>query len=122
MKDQNSIEEKETKSEKWERGRTLLLESLHKPDDRLRGCAHNQECYHELMEIREEVIEIAKSMKNPHLARPEKAGDKNNLPPVKAINGISVTLLSGALGPHYREDWSEEHIKEWEDYVLSTNT
>ena len=122
MKDQNSIEEKETKSEKWERGKALFLESLYKADHHLRGCSHNQKCYHELMEIREEVIGIAKSMKNPHLARPEKAGDKNNLPPVKSINGISVTLLSGALGPHYRQDWSEEHIKEWEEYVLSTNT
>ena len=41
----------ETKQEKWDRGKTLMLESLHKPDDRLRGCAHNQECYHELMEV-----------------------------------------------------------------------
>ncbi len=40
----------DTKQEKWERGKTLLLESLHKPDDRLRGCSHNQKCYHELME------------------------------------------------------------------------
>ena len=53
----------ETKQEKWERGRTLMLESLHKPDDRLRGCAHNQECFHELMEIREQVIEMTKSIK-----------------------------------------------------------
>ena len=121
MKDQNSIEEKETKSEKWERGRALFLESLYKADNQLRGCSHNQKCYHELMEIRDEVIQIAKSMKNPHLARPEKAGDKNSLPPVKAINGISVTLLSGALGKHYMKDWSEEHKKEWEDW-MSTNS
>jgi hypothetical protein len=120
MKDQNSIEEKETKSEKWERGRTLLLESLHKPDDRLRGCAHNQECYHELMEIREDVIEIARSMKNPHI-QPLKAGDKNSNPPVHSINGISVVVLGGALGPNYMKDWSEEHVKEWEDWV-SINT
>ena len=25
----------ETKKDKWERGKTLMLESLHKPDDRL---------------------------------------------------------------------------------------
>ena len=120
MKDQNSIEEKETKSEKWERGKALFLESLYKADNHLRGCSHNQKCFHELMEIREEVIEIAKSMKNPH-SRPAKAGDKNNDPPVKAINGISVYLLRGALGPHYMKDWSEEHVKEWEDWV-SINT
>ena len=104
---------KETKQDKWERGRTLLLESLHKPDDRLRGCAHNQECYHELMEIREDVIEIARSMKNPYIP----AGNYQGGERVKAINGISVVLLGGALGSHYMKDWSEEHKKEWEDWI-----
>jgi len=35
---------------------TLLIESIHKPDAKLRGCAHNQECYNELMEWRQKVI------------------------------------------------------------------
>tara|TARA_Y100001963_G_scaffold51255_1_gene71697 strand:- start:1136 stop:1315 length:180 start_codon:yes stop_codon:yes gene_type:complete len=35
---------------------TIFIESVHKPDPRLRGCAHNQECFHELMEWREEVL------------------------------------------------------------------
>ena len=35
----------------------LFMESVHKADNRLRGCAHNQECYNELMEWRDEVIE-----------------------------------------------------------------
>ena len=34
----------------------LMLESVMKPDSRLRGCAHNQECFYELMEWREELI------------------------------------------------------------------
>ena len=38
-------------------GLTILIESIHKPDPKLRGCAHNQECYHEMMQWREEVIE-----------------------------------------------------------------
>ena len=54
-----------TQYEKWDRGKTLMLESLHKPDDRLRGCAHNQKCYHELIEIREQVIEMVHNMTNP---------------------------------------------------------
>ena len=116
MKDQNAVLEKETKSEKWDRGKSLFLESLYKADHQLRGCAHNQKCYNELMEIREEVIDLVKNMNNPHLGKPLKAGDKNNLPPVKTINGISVVLLRGALGPSYMKDWSEEHLKEWEDY------
>tara|TARA_B100001996_G_C18531415_1_gene543219 strand:+ start:450 stop:815 length:366 start_codon:yes stop_codon:yes gene_type:complete len=121
MNDQNSIEN-EGKFEKWDRGRSLFLESLYKADHELRGCSHNQKCFNELMEIREYIIDHVRNMKNPHIGRPAKAGDKNNAPPVKAINGISVTLLSGALGPHYMQDWSEEHKKEWEEYVVGSNT
>ncbi len=57
MKDMNSIEGSETKKEKTDRAISLFLESLYKPDDALRGCAHNQKCYDELMEVREIVIE-----------------------------------------------------------------
>ena len=112
---------KETALERWDRGRTLLLESLYKPDSRLRGCAYNQGCYDEMIALRDHVIDLVKDMQNPHLAKPEKAGDKNSLPPVKSFNGISVVLLRGALGKHYMKDWSEEHLNEWKEYV-STNT
>ena len=36
---------------------TIFMESVHKPDTRLRSCAHNQGCFNELMEWREEVLE-----------------------------------------------------------------
>ena len=39
---------------------TLLIESIHKPDAKLRGCAHNQECFDELMMWREKVITMLK--------------------------------------------------------------
>ena len=120
MKDQNSVTESETKWEKWDRGRTLFLESLYKPDHHLRGCAHNQKCYNELIEIRDQVIELVKELENPHLGKPAKAGDKNNLPPVKSFNGISVVLLRGSLGPSYMKDWTEEQVAEYENWV-STN-
>ena len=55
--DMNSIGVKETCADKWDRARTLFLESLYKPDNELRACSHNQKCYNELMEIRETVIE-----------------------------------------------------------------
>ncbi len=64
MKDQNSVGE-ETQREKWDRGRSLFIESLHKPDNALRACAHNQKCYNELMEIREMAIEWARQLSNP---------------------------------------------------------
>ena len=63
-KDQQSIDEP-TSYEKWDRARTLMLESLHKPDNALRSCAHNQQCYYELMDIKDQVIEIVRRMKNP---------------------------------------------------------
>ena len=95
----------DTKQEKWERGKTLLLESLHKPDDRLRGCSHNQKCYHELMEIREQVIEMVREIPNPHTP-PLAFGKKNNHvePTITTPNGeISETLMSGALGDYYAD-------------------
>ena len=64
MKDQNSVGE-ETQREKWDRGRSLFIESLHKPDNALRACAHNQKCYNELMVIRELAIEWARQLSNP---------------------------------------------------------
>ena len=45
MKDQNAILENESPNEKWNRGLDLYIESVHKPDNQLRSCAHNQKCY-----------------------------------------------------------------------------
>ena len=97
----------ETKQEKWDRGKALMLESLHKPDDRLRGCSHNQQCYHELMEIRDQVIEMVRDIPNPY-APPTKIpfGKKNDVvtPTVTTPAGeISETLMSGALGDYYAD-------------------
>jgi len=62
MKDQNPITEKETYIEKRGRAKSLFLESLLKPDNELRSCSHNQKCYNELIEIREEIIEYVRKM------------------------------------------------------------
>ena len=63
MKDQNSIDVNETQNEKWNRGLDLYIESVQKPDHALRGCAHNQECYNELMAVRENVLEYLKTLR-----------------------------------------------------------
>ena len=63
MHDQNSIDKNETPSQKYERALDLFTESVLKPDHDLRGCAHNQNCYDELMEIREHVLEYLKTLK-----------------------------------------------------------
>lgn len=52
----NSMYDPENKTEKLKRALGLFIESVYKPDDKLRSCAHNQKCYHELMEVRDEVL------------------------------------------------------------------
>ena len=63
MHDQNSIDKNETPAQKYERALDLFTESVLKPDHDLRGCAHNQGCYDELLEIREHVLKYLKTLK-----------------------------------------------------------
>ena len=63
MHDQNSIGKSETPSEKYQRALDLFTESVLKPDADLRGCAYNQDCFNELMEIREHVLKYLKTLK-----------------------------------------------------------
>ena len=63
MNDQNQIPDGETKQDKWNRGLDIFIESVIKPDPALRQCAHNQMCYHELMDVREDVLNYLKSTK-----------------------------------------------------------
>ena len=53
----------ESKQDKWNRGLDLFIESVHKPDHELRQCAHNQKCYNELMQVRENVLEYLKTLR-----------------------------------------------------------
>ena len=43
---------------------TLFEESVLKPDHKLRQCARNQDCYDELIQIREEVLEYLQAMRS----------------------------------------------------------
>ncbi len=63
MKDQNGIEDNESSDIKWNRGLDIFIESVHKPDSSLRQCAHNQKCYHELMWVRENVLNYLKTLR-----------------------------------------------------------
>jgi hypothetical protein len=45
------------KAEKRNRALGLFVESVLKADTELRQCAHNQQCFHELLEWRDEVLE-----------------------------------------------------------------
>ena len=63
MHDQNSIDKNETPTQRYQRALDLFTESVLKPDSDLRGCAHNQDCFNELMEIREHVLKYLKTLK-----------------------------------------------------------
>ena len=62
MKDQASVGD-ESPSVKYQRALDLFTESVMITDHDLRGCAHNQRCYDQLMEIREHVLEYLKTLK-----------------------------------------------------------
>ncbi len=53
----------ESKDDKYNRGLDLFIESVLKPDSKLRQCAHNQKCYHELMYIRSYVLEYLQTLR-----------------------------------------------------------
>ena len=63
MHDQNSIDKNETPTQRYQRALDLFTESVMKPDSDLRGCAYNQDCFNELIEIREHVLEYLKTLK-----------------------------------------------------------
>jgi len=53
----------ESQDEKFNRGLDLFVESVLKPDHKLRQCAHNQKCYHELMWVRQHVLDYMKTLR-----------------------------------------------------------
>ena len=63
MKDQESVGVNETPAIKYDRALALFTETVMKPDHDLRGCAHNQGCYEQLMEIRQHVLKYLKTLK-----------------------------------------------------------
>ena len=63
MKDQYTINDGESKKDKWNRGLDIFIESVIEPDPNLRGCAQNQKCYHELMDVRQNVLEYLKTLR-----------------------------------------------------------
>ena len=62
MKDQASVG-KESPEVKYDSAVALFTESVLAPDHNLRGCAHNQGCFDELMEIRKHVLEYLKTLR-----------------------------------------------------------
>lgn len=55
--------DKESQDIKFNRGLDLFMESVLKPDSKLRECAHNQKCYTELMYVRSYVLDYLKTLR-----------------------------------------------------------
>ena len=67
---------KETPAIKYDRALTLFQESVLEPNHQLRGCAHNQGFFDELMEIREHVLEYLKTLREvTHHTNPDESDD-----------------------------------------------
>ena len=64
MKDQGSVGFNESPTIKYQRALDLFTESVMKPDHDLRGGAYNQNCFNELMEIREHVLKYLATLKS----------------------------------------------------------
>ena len=75
MRDQGSVGD-ESPEIKYDRALSLFEESVMAPDHKLRGCAHNQGCYDELMEIREHVLEYLRTLREvTHHTNPDESDD-----------------------------------------------
>ena len=86
MKDQGSVGD-ESPEIKYDRALALFTESVLTPDHKLRGCAHNQGCYNELMEIREHVLEYLKTLREvTHHTNPD---ESDEIETAKVINAKS---------------------------------
>ena len=99
MHDQNSIDKNETPSQKYQRALDLFTESVMKPDPDLRGCAHNQDCFNELMEIREHVLKYLKTLKE--VTHHTNADESDDLETAKLIKEK----------PHYPNDQKPYYAK-----------
>ncbi len=76
MKDQKSVDDSESKVDKYNRAVDIFIESVQKPDSALRSCAHNQKCYNELMQVREQVLEYVYTLRETPIIPTVPSSDK----------------------------------------------
>ena len=89
MKDQASVGGNETPAIKYDRALALFTESVMKPDHDLRGCAHNQGCYEQLMEIRQHVLKYLKTLKE--VTYHYNADESDDIETAKLVNEKSAS-------------------------------
>ena len=68
MKDQKSVDDRESKIDKHNRAVDIFIESVQKPDSALRSCAHNQKCYNELMDVRQQVLDYVYTLRDTNIS------------------------------------------------------
>ena len=90
MRDQGSVG-KESPEVKYDRALALFTESVMEPNHQLRGCAHNQGCFDELMEIRKHVLDYLKTMREvTHHTNPDESDEIESEKLMAAKDKIAV--------------------------------
>ena len=97
---------KETPAIKYDRALTLFQESVIAPDHKLRGCAHNQGCFDELMEIREHVLEYLKTLREvTHLTNPDESDDLETAKLIQVKDKVAVDMIQTEVDMINKMPW-----------------
>ena len=105
MRDQASVGE-ETPAIKYDRALALFTESVLAPDHQLRGCAHNQGCFDELMEIREHVLEYLKTLREvTHHTNPDESDDLETAKLIEVKDRVAVDMIQAEVDMINKMPW-----------------
>ena len=97
---------KETPAIKYDRALTLFQESVIAPDHKLRGCAHNQGCFDELMEIREHVLEYLKTLREvTHHTNPDESDEIETAKLIETKDKIAVDMIQAEVDMINKMPW-----------------
>ena len=97
---------KETPAIKYDRALTLFQESVIAPDHKLRGCAHNQGCFDELMEIREHVLEYLKTLREvTHHTNPDESDDLETAKLIQVKDNVAVDMIQTEVDMINKMPW-----------------
>ena len=97
---------KETPAIKYDRPLTLFQESVIAPDHKLRGCAHNQGCFDELMEIREHGLEYLKTLREvTHHTNPDESDDLETAKLIQVKDKVAVDMIQTEVDMINKMPW-----------------
>ncbi len=97
---------KETPAIKYDRALTLFQESVLEPNHQLRGCAHNQGCFDELMEIREHVLEYLKTLREvTHHTNPDESDDLETAKLIEVKDKVAVDMIQAEVDMINKMPW-----------------